>query len=328
MVLIQQEQRDGVEQEPASNAMVLLTLQLNLLQLLLPMDCWIIGQFDDINMRVAACLGRLDGVSIGKLDHLLSYPWAAESESCGFDYRPLTENERAEVACILEARSLPAYVRVIALCRPDGKKVGRVLGSGVTRVGEINLCLEVIKVTLGLQVELLAAERLVAETRQVAQVDALTGLLNRSGWNQQLVAAVNGKSEIAVCIADLDCLKRINDSRGHLAGDELLKLAAKTLVSSFRNDDCVARVGGDEFAIMVRGITKDEAHLMVERLKLALSRADIELSVGVAFRSEGDSLQEVIAMADARMYEDKNKRQHACLNTRNDLKPRTGSLDL
>lgn len=308
--------------------MVLLTLQLDLLQLFLPMDCWIIGLFDDLNMRVVACLGGVGGVSPGKLDHLLNYPWAVASEANSFDCRPLAKTERAGIGSILGKNSLPGFVRIIDLCRPDGKKIGRVLGlnstapplmnveSGVVRAGEIGLCLEVIKVTLGLQVELLAAERLVVEARQGAQLDALTGLLNRSGWNQRLVAAVNGKGEIAIGIADLDFLKRINDSKGHLAGDELLKLAAKTLLSALRSNDCVARVGGDEFAIMVQDITKDEAHAMQERLKLALSRANIKMSIGLAFLSECGSLEEAIAIADARMYEDKNNRQHPGVDAR------------
>ncbi len=340
MVLIQkQEQPDVLDRGSDTRAMALLALQLDLLQLFLPMDCWVVGRLDDANMRVVARLGGLEGVSPGKLDHLLNYQWAVASETDGFDYRALTENERTGLGALVETGSLPGFIRLIDLRWPSGRKIGSVLGlnstalplmeaqSGVAHTDEIGLCLEIIKATLGLQLELLAAQKLVVETRQDAQVDALTGLLNRSGWNERLVAAASGKGEIAICFADLDFLKRINDSNGHLAGDELLKLAAKTLLSTLRNNDCVARIGGDEFAIMVQGITTNEAHAMVERLKQALSAANIGMSIGLAFRSEGGSLQEAIALADARMYEDKNSRQRSCTAIRNDLTARLGSFD-
>src|SRR3954454_7275480 len=93
------------------------------------------------------------------------------------------------------------------------------------------------------------------EMAQLATVDDLTGLLNRRGFltaGQQLVAqAYRARTNLYVVAADVDDLKAVNDAHGHATGDTLLRDVADVLRTTFRSSDVIARVGGDEFAVMV-----------------------------------------------------------------------------
>jgi len=114
--------------------------------------------------------------------------------------------------------------------------------------------------TINLQAE--AAEREAERLRFVAERDVLTGLYNRRGWElalkEQELAAFRHVRNALVVIVDLDELKTVNDRDGHHAGDLLLKKAADTMRKQFREQDVVARVGGDEFAALVDGATSRE----------------------------------------------------------------------
>jgi diguanylate cyclase (GGDEF)-like protein len=149
------------------------------------------------------------------------------------------------------------------------------------------------------------------KTQKEAQRDALTQVLNRAGWEVKLLEAARTKAEVAVGFLDLDCLKAVNDSRGHSAGDDLLRLTAHTIQSVLRSDDQIARLGGDEFAVMLYNDTMADASTLKERLQFALSTFDIQASIGIALGSEAASLQAAVQLADARMYEEKRARRRS-----------------
>lgn len=116
-----------------------------------------------------------------------------------------------------------------------------------------------------------------AHQRQLAHSathDGLTGLTNRVAFDQKLdtalVAARAGRVEHALLYADLDHFKPINDTAGHAAGDELLKQVAATLRESCRSHDMVARVGGDEFAVLLEGCSLDGAKRVAEKISRAI----------------------------------------------------------
>ncbi len=151
--------------------------------------------------------------------------------------------------------------------------------------------------------------------------DALTELPNRTLFMNHLERAIERAKEdeeylFAVLFLDLDRFKIINDSLGHLAGDELLKTVAHRLRANVRTDDTVARFGGDEFAILVDGIEDvEEAKLVAERIQDALAqpiylrenRVFTSASIGIALSDIGyDWPQDILRDADTTLYRAKS----------------------
>lgn len=146
-----------------------------------------------------------------------------------------------------------------------------------------------------------------------ANTDALTGVLNRRGWEalceREEQRARDLGAALAVLVLDLDDLKRVNDSRGHAAGDALIRSAADTLRGALREDAALARTGGDEFAVLLPGTTAHEVQAVEQRLRAALDAAGIRASCGHAERKPYRGLAEACQRADAAMYADKQARR-------------------
>jgi diguanylate cyclase (GGDEF)-like protein/PAS domain S-box-containing protein len=153
--------------------------------------------------------------------------------------------------------------------------------------------------------------------------DPLTGLLNRKGLHRELDARSGERHEgqvLAVVYADVDNLKVVNDSIGHAAGDDLLREVARRLQSCTREDDILARVGGDEFVVVTwtKAIGSEPAAVVVSRLRdelsgpVAVGREIVTMSVslGAAVATDGE-VADAILDADARMYEDKRRRRRS-----------------
>jgi diguanylate cyclase (GGDEF)-like protein len=142
--------------------------------------------------------------------------------------------------------------------------------------------------------------------------DRLTGLYNRRFFEEEL-ERIDTKRQlpISIIIADINGLKIINDSLGHQKGDQLLKKAAATLNQLTREEDILARQGGDEFAILLPKTAKSEAEKIIARIKKKTKeRNDKELTVdialGLAVKSElGQKIDEVLKAADNDMYQNK-----------------------
>lgn len=181
--------------------------------------------------------------------------------------------------------------------------------------------LEAFAVSAALAIEH-AALRTRAETseqrfKQLASHDQLTGLGNRSVLLQQLGRAVTASEEarslIAVIFVDLDGFKAINDTRSHQTGDQVLQAVAHRIQGSVRQQDTVARWGGDEFVILLEQLANEQvATQIAQRITTALAQplrdipTDLSLtaSVGVAFGQPADHLtsDQLIRQADAAMY--------------------------
>ncbi|MBH1968721.1 MAG: bifunctional diguanylate cyclase/phosphodiesterase [Pseudomonadales bacterium] len=155
--------------------------------------------------------------------------------------------------------------------------------------------------------------------QQVAHYDALTNLVNRRGFNQifaeKLIEKTLEGGMLAVIFLDIDHFKRINDSLGHDAGDELLKVLASHIKSSVRgHDDVVARFGGDEFCILISLHDHEEARHMAQRIMLKM-KEPIELSgrrmvmttsIGISvFPEDGRTCEELLKNADLALYQSK-----------------------
>ena len=155
--------------------------------------------------------------------------------------------------------------------------------------------------------------------QQVAHYDALTSLVNRRGFNQLFAEKLSEKTKeggmLAVVFLDIDHFKRINDSLGHDAGDELLKVLASHIKSSVRShEDVVARFGGDEFCILIGLQDREEARQMAQRImmkmkepiELAGRRMVMTTSIGISlFPEDGSTCEELLKNADLALYQSK-----------------------
>jgi diguanylate cyclase (GGDEF)-like protein len=157
----------------------------------------------------------------------------------------------------------------------------------------------------------------------ISITDELTGLYNRRGFfvlsQQQLKLAKRTKENALLFFADLDKLKWINDTIGHQEGDMALFETARVLKETFRESDIVARMGGDEFAVLAIDINDETAKILLGRLQASIDAYNaletrkyaLSLSVGMARYDPQNpvSLDVLISRADTLMYEEKKRRQ-------------------
>jgi diguanylate cyclase (GGDEF)-like protein len=159
----------------------------------------------------------------------------------------------------------------------------------------------------------IAIERaqLLSRLERVARTDELTGLPNRRAWREalprEMARAKRERWPLCVAMIDVDGLKQLNDTRGHHAGDQLLKQNAVAWSSALRPVDLLARHGGDEFAAILCGCHMEDAHALLERLVEA-TPDDRRFSAGVAEWDGVADADTLMAVADARLYAAKASR--------------------
>ncbi|MBM7518965.1 EAL domain-containing protein [Nocardioides nitrophenolicus] len=157
--------------------------------------------------------------------------------------------------------------------------------------------------------------------RAQSRIDPLTGVANRIGLQEALAAAAApGRSPHALVMLDLDRFKSVNDDLGHAAGDSVLCAVADVLGDAVQPDDTVARVGGDEFVLVVRLDERTSPGVVAERLRGRVQEVldahpfalhvPVGVSVGsAAVGADGRDADELLRLADARMYEAKRRRR-------------------
>lgn len=168
--------------------------------------------------------------------------------------------------------------------------------------------------------ELGAIARAVEEFKEGLLVDPLTGALTRPTFEKRFAAHLHAapKQGVAVGFVDMDKFKRVNDQFGHALGDAVLAVSAQRIASALRRDDLLARYGGDEFVLMLAGITSDDdvaARLaeITQRLDepIALAGQSIRASAscgGALYPRDGTTLLQLVEVADARMFGEKKNR--------------------
>ncbi|MGE8388832.1 MAG: putative bifunctional diguanylate cyclase/phosphodiesterase [Pseudomonas sp.] len=157
-----------------------------------------------------------------------------------------------------------------------------------------------------------------ASLQQAAHYDALTNLVNRRGFNQvfaeRLAELDASENRLAVMFLDIDHFKRINDSLGHHAGDELLKVIASHIKAATRSQDLVARFGGDEFCVVTTLQGPDEARHLAQRIMQRMKdpidlggrRMVMTTSIGISiYPDDGLTAEELLKHADLALYQSK-----------------------
>jgi len=169
--------------------------------------------------------------------------------------------------------------------------------------------------------ELKALESKLKEAEQHATTDVLTGLLNRRSFEEKLEQQINATTRdgnaLALIILDIDHFKRINDTYGHLTGDDLLRIIAKTLTDFVKGKDVVCRYGGEEFVILLPDTPIAGATTVAEKIRAhfsdmswkqkstGVSMGKVTLSFGISTYRPGETFTSFVQRADVALYQSK-----------------------
>ncbi len=175
----------------------------------------------------------------------------------------------------------------------------------------------------GAQQEIATLREDLAKAMTEAERDFLTGAFNRKAFDRRLDDALaqskSDRLELTLMMIDIDHFKHFNDNFGHLIGDEVLKIVAKTLTDTLKGMDCVARYGGEEFAVILPNTPMSGGMVVAEAIRKSIASKELKrkttgenfgvitVSIGVAsFRVATDTATTLIARADEALYISKN----------------------
>lgn len=175
----------------------------------------------------------------------------------------------------------------------------------------------------GAQQEIAELRESLARVMTEAERDFLTGTFNRKAFDRRLEDAIHTakaeRNNLTLLMIDIDHFKHFNDNFGHLIGDEVLKIVAKTLVDTLKGMDCVARYGGEEFAVILPKTPLNGGMAVAEAIRKSIASKELKrkttgenfgvitVSIGVAmFRPDQDSSSSFIGRADEALYISKN----------------------
>ena len=207
-----------------------------------------------------------------------------------------------------QTKFIPLILQTAARSDADDVRLGAELGAlgFITDPTDLDLLLARARTLLDFRAHL-------DTWQEAAFTDHLSGLANRRRLERQLEREIERTSRyghaFSLLMLDIDEFKRVNDTFGHEAGDEVIKLLSKTLQEGIRGIDLAARIGGDEFAIILTETPLDRAMEVAERLRLTIRTLEIPLvgsitvSVGVAEAPVcAERARELLACADAALY--------------------------
>lgn len=169
----------------------------------------------------------------------------------------------------------------------------------------------------GSLVDITERKQIEEQLRFMSNRDSLTGLYSRGFFMNELDRLIKGRIfPVTLVMADLDGLKEVNDSLGHAAGDALIRQSARLFQKIFRTDDVVARIGGDEFAVLMPGMAETAATQILHRFRRLEAEYNqdrqtprIAFSIGMYTANDPKSLAAALERADVIMYRDKEQRK-------------------
>lgn len=198
------------------------------------------------------------------------------------------------------------------LTRSGGEKIAVIRSA-------VSLMLKNRKLVLESFINIDERKKMEEQLKYISMHDALTGLYNRACFEKEMQRLEKESVPVGIIVCDVDGLKLVNDNLGHDSGDELLVAAAKTIRESFRDGDVVARIGGDEFAVILPGSESKTVETAANRIRDAVARYNstgpripLSISVGFAFSGDGKKpLVELFKEADNNMYREKFSRRES-----------------
>jgi len=280
------------------------------------LDSWAILRRDDNDLIVMLTndetFGLFDGLTLPWADSYLQQvvewgrPEAVPDAAENLQLTRAAENALAPVGSTV----------MVPLRSPDGKILGALTGLNVQPVADLDRHLPAVRRQAALLGALLGHELWTQQEHRRDHVpvaeytDLLTGLANRRAWDDALrsedARAARYAGSVAVLVLDLDGLRRVNQgSAGHVGGDEVLITTAAVLAGRMRSVDFVARIGGDEFGVLMPETTAAEAGTVLGDLRKALTAAGIAAAFGIGQRRSNTGLQAAWRAADVEMYADK-----------------------
>ena len=172
-----------------------------------------------------------------------------------------------------------------------------------------------------------ATAQMIVQKEKEADIDSLTGIYNRRGWEKQVEVftslAERNNEPVSFCMIDVDDFKAINDTWGHGFGDIALKFVAKVAKDSLRESDTLARIGGDEFGILLPKTDSNGANVIRDRVVAelkksfdemddndALKAAELSVSIGVSTKSPTENVNDAMFKADQDMYKVKGSKKN------------------
>jgi diguanylate cyclase (GGDEF)-like protein len=295
------------------------------------MAAWAVTRYDDGDCILEAVAGPDGDDSVDSIAAGSRLPWASMIcsrmvDSKGPRIAPDVRRVPAYAAAPITRRLPVGAYAGVPLRFPDGTLAGSICGLDPSPQPEsLTDVLPVLELSADLLGPLLGAERAVAEERVRAEqaelravTDALTGITNRLGWEEALASEQARASRrglwTGLVSVDLDELKQMNDRFGHHAGDALILAAAESLQAVVRREDVLARVGGDEFAVLVSDCDVECLERLMDRLRAVLSAVDVRASVGAVSVPSGTSLRDAWKIADQEMYAEKHRYVHRQLD--------------
>ncbi|MFC7274168.1 putative bifunctional diguanylate cyclase/phosphodiesterase [Paractinoplanes rhizophilus] len=214
------------------------------------------------------------------------------------------------------ARASGEAIGVLELYLPYDKIAARLHGQMVVTYRRLGIGLGLLYLATALisWSTTRSLRRYAARQEHEALHDGLTGLPNREAFRQRANSALTARLGGAVVVVDLNRFKEVNDTLGHHAGDDLLRVISDRLRASMRAEDTAARLGGDEFALILPGLDGPAVLGLLERVRASLTREvvldgvplTIEASFGVAlYPDHGEDVEKLLRHADAAMYQGK-----------------------
>lgn len=250
------------------------------------------GIFIDVNQTSLRTLGYRREEVVGRTAHEFGL-WADESE-------------RARVIATLEAQGSVQNVEVILKAK-DGRSLVGLLSAEIININGDSYMLTLVE-------DITERKEVEVTLRHDSTHDVLTGLYNRTFFVEELERFSHGRMfPLSIVMADVNGLKKVNDTDGHEAGDHLLRLAAKVILEAFRAEDIVARIGGDEFAVLLPGTEGRVAEESVARIRRCpeIVQGQVSIAFGIACAENTDQLAEALTLSDKRMYEDKSAQKRS-----------------
>ena len=287
--------------------------------------------FRDLKLKEAALLRS--EVNLQRLFDISPFPVAITSQS---DSRLLKVNQAALELFELTPDDLPTHTGLDFYANPNdrsrmldklrnGGKVQSELFELKTKTGKYVWCLVNIAsiefegqqgVLVGIA-DVTEQQRIQEELRYLSTHDALTGVYNRTYFEAEMNRLQKGRRfPVSIIMLDTDELKRINDTYGHAEGDQLLQTVARLVQDVLRAEEVFARIGGDEFAVLLPRAEANTGHQVIARIKAQLEKhasengdERIKISIGLGVANEQEDLTQALKRADANMYADKNDRK-------------------